>query len=128
MTIEEAENLKPIPKYIQNRIEKLDKKAFKQPDSHVRFYAYLFMWKRKETIKITVAVKHYRKQLYMKQVAIHALHGVCCFVKDMEYNSYLAMGYKVGWYDQGISKYKQCYSATVGVGRTINITTLMRLS
>ncbi len=109
MTIEETEKLKPIPKYIQKRIEQRDKKYFDKPDGHVRFYAYLSMWKRKEPIKITVAVKHYRKKLYMKQVAIHALHGVRCFVKDMEYSSYLTMGYKVGWYDQGISKCQTWY-------------------
>lgn len=109
MTIEEVDNLKPIPQYIVRRIEKLDKKYFEEPDGHVRFYAYLSMWKRKELIKITVAVKHYRKKLYMKQVAVHALHGVRCFVKDMEYCNYLSMGYKVGWYDQGISRYEQWY-------------------
>ena len=109
MTINEVERLKPIPKYIRERIERSDKKDYPTPCSQLRFYAYLFLWKRKEPIKVTVAVKHYRKKLYMKQVAVHALHGVRCFVKDMEYCNYLAMGYKVGWYDQGITKCKKWY-------------------
>ncbi|MCM1220843.1 MAG: PcfJ domain-containing protein [Lachnospiraceae bacterium] len=109
MTIEEAEKLKPIPKYIRQRIERQDKSDYGLANGHVRFYAYLFLWKWKEPIKITVAVKHYRKKLYMKQVAIHALHGKQCFVKDMEYSSYLTMGYKVGWFDQGIAKHETWY-------------------
>lgn len=109
MTFEEVEKLKPIPKYIRERIIRLDKKCFPSPYGQLRFYAYLFLWKRKEPIKVTVAVKHYRKKLYMKQVAVHALHGVRCFVKDMEYGNYLAMGYKVGWFDQGITKNEYWY-------------------
>lgn len=128
MTIEEVENLKPIPKYIMHRIEKLNKTYFAEPDGHVRFYAYLTMWKRKELMKITVAVKHYRKKLYMKQVAVHALHGVRCFVKDMEYCSYLAMGYKVGWYDQGITKCEKWYESRGWAGRRINTMIPMPIS
>ena len=108
MTIEDAEKLKPIPKYIRARIERMDRK-FYGIDGHLRFYSYYALWKRKELIKITVAVRHYRKKLYMKQVAIHALHGKLCFVKDLEYSSYLTMGYKVGWYSEGIGQYKPWY-------------------
>ena len=72
MTIEDAEKL-TIPKYIAERIRKADLKEHTTPDKHLRFYAYLALWKRKELIKITVAAKHYRKKLYMKIVAIHAV-------------------------------------------------------
>ena len=57
MTIEDAEKL-TIPKYIAERIRKQDFKAYRVPEKCVRFYSYLKLWKRKEFIKITVAVKN----------------------------------------------------------------------
>ena len=108
MTIEDAEKL-TIPKYIAERIRKADRKANPAPQKCVRFYAYLALWKRKELIKITVAVKHYRKKLYMKIVAIHGVHANKCYVKDLEYNYFGAMGYRVGWFDEGIQKYDKWY-------------------
>lgn len=78
MTIEDAKKL-TIPKYIIERIRKQDFKAYRTPEKCVRFYSYLNLWKRKELIKITVAVKHYRKKLYMKIVAIHGLHASKCY-------------------------------------------------
>ncbi len=45
----------------------------------------------------------------MKQVAIHGLHGKRCFVKDMEYGSYLGMIYVVGWFAEGLQKYEKWY-------------------
>ncbi len=103
MTIEDAEKL-TIPKYIAERIRKADFKVYPAPENHVRFYSYLALWKRKELIKITVAVKHYRKNLYMKIVAIHGVHANKCFVKDLEYNYFGAMGYRVGWFAEGLQK------------------------
>lgn len=108
MTIEDAEKL-TIPKYIAERIRKADFKEHTTPDKHLRFYAYLALWKRKELIKITVAAKHYRKKLYMKIVAIHAVHANKCFLKDLEYNYMGAMGYRVGWFAEGLQKFDKWY-------------------
>lgn len=105
-----AEHLRPIPKYIRKIIEQTDKLSFTEPFKCVRFYSYLSVWrKHNELIKITVAVKHYRKKLYMKQVAIHTLHCPHCFVKDMEYNYFGGMGFRVGWFAEGIQKRPRNY-------------------
>ncbi len=69
MTIEDAEKL-VIPKYIVERIRKRDEQDYGTSYVYLRFYSYLALWKRKELIKYTVAVKRYRKKLYMKVVAI----------------------------------------------------------
>lgn len=53
-------DIRPIPKYILRLIEREDKKEFPTPNKQLRFYAYLAIW-HKELIKVTVAVKHYRK-------------------------------------------------------------------
>ena len=108
MTIEDAEKL-TIPKYLAERIRKADLKVHPTPEKSIRFYSYLALWKRKELIKITVAAKHYRKKLYMKIVAIHGLHASKCYLKDLEYNYYGGMGYRVGWFDEGIQKYDKWY-------------------
>ncbi len=108
MTIEDAEKL-VIPKYIVERIRKRDEQDYGTSYVYLRFYSYLALWKRKELIKYTVAVKRYRKKLYMKVVAIHAVHSDKCFVKDMEYNYFSSMGFRVGWYDTGIQKYEKWY-------------------
>ena len=108
MTIEDAEKLM-IPKYITERIRKADFKVNPTPEKSIRFYAYLALWKRKELIKITIAAKHYRKKLYMKIVAIHGLHAHKCYIKDLEYNYMGAMGYRVGWFDEGLQKYDKWY-------------------
>lgn len=99
-------DIKPIPKYIQNAILKKDKEFYPQPDSHTRYYAYL-VTRRNELMKITVAMRYYRKKIYMKQVAVHTLHGTECFVKDMYFN-YIS-GYITGWYEEGLSKYGKWY-------------------
>lgn len=109
MTIEDAEKLKPIPKYIVECIRKRDEQDYGTSYVYLRFYSYLALWKRKELVKYTVAVKRYRKKLYMKIVAIHAVHSDKCFVKDLEYNYFSSMGYRVGWYDTGIQKYEKWY-------------------
>ena len=100
--------IRPIPKYIMRMIERADKKDFKQPDKQLRFYAYLTLC-QKELVKVTVAVKHYRKKRYMKAVAWHGLHSEECFVKDIEYNRFCGMAYRVGWYDEGIQPGKRWY-------------------
>lgn len=105
-----AKDIKPIPKYIERRILKLDSKLYPSPYSFVRFYAYLAIWK-KELVKVTVAVKHYRKKRYIKQVAVHGLRSEQCLVKDMEYNYFGTMGFRVGWYEQGLYNYRKWYES-----------------
>lgn len=99
--------LKPIPKKIVNKIQKLDLKVHPEQNGKHRFYAYLTVWED-ELIKITVAVKNYRKKWYCKQVAVHGVHSETCFVKDMEY-VYFGMGFRVGWYDEGLQNYQRFY-------------------
>ena len=96
------EKIKPIPKKILADIKKREIKA----DGHTRYYSYLTE-NEKELVKVTVAVKWYKGELYYKQCAVHGLHSDKCFVKDMEY-TYMG-GYQVGWYDMGISKKEKYY-------------------
>ena len=95
------EYVKSIPKYMTEKIRKTDLKKYEAQDGHVRFYAYLAIWS-KELVKVTVAVKNHKKKWYCKQVAVHGIDSEKCVVRDMEYNSYLAMGYSIGWHDMGI--------------------------
>ena len=101
-------DIRPIPKYILNKIRKADNKNCPSPDGHVRCYAYLTTWKN-ELIKVTVAVKHRYKKWYCKQVAVHGLNSEKCFVKDMEYCYCASMGFRFGWYEEGLQKYKSWY-------------------
>lgn len=88
--------VKPIPKRILAQIKRKDKKTYSTPSGHTRFYSYLATWK-KELVKVTVAVKHYKQKWYCKQVAVHGLHSPNALVKDVEY--YTIAGYVVGWND-----------------------------
>ena len=101
-------DIKPIPKYILERIRKTDNKNYPNPDGHVRCYAYLTTWKN-ELVKVTVAVKHRYKKWYCKQVAVHGLNSDKCFVKDMEYCYCAGMGFRFGWYEEGLQKYEQWF-------------------
>lgn len=103
MTIDD---IKPIPKYIIKLIEKKDNKVYSEPNGTTRFYAYISRFK-KEIIKITVAVKHYKGKRYYKQVAIHGLNAKNCFARDMLV--YYIGGYHVGWFSEGIQKYEKWY-------------------
>ena len=109
-------DIRPIPKRILAIIRQADEQKFPQPNGHVRFYSYLTT-ARRELIKITVAVKHIRKKWYCKQVAVHGVYSSKCYVKDMEYCGYCGMGFRVGWYDEGIQPDKKwfergwCYAA-----------------
>ena len=49
-------DVKPIPKYILEKIKRKDLQLHKEQDGHTRFYAYLVKWKD-ELVKVTVAVK-----------------------------------------------------------------------
>lgn len=101
-------DIRPIPKYILKQIQRIDKKNYPNPDGHVRCYAYLTTWKN-ELIKVTVAVKNRYKKWYCKQVAIHGLDSNRCFVKDIEYCYCAGMGFRFGWYEEGIQKYEQWF-------------------
>ena len=101
-------DIKPIPKYILEKIRRKDKQYCTQQKGPVRFYAYLAVW-RKELVKITVAVRNYRKQWYYKQVAVHGINTEICYVKDMKYSYYSGMRFQVGWYDQGLQSYRKWY-------------------
>ena len=101
-------DIRPIPKSILKRIRELDDKYYPSPDGHVRCYAYLTTWKN-ELVKVTVAVKHRYKKWYCKQVAVHGLNSDKCFVKDMEYCYCAGMGFRFGWYEEGLQKYEQWF-------------------
>ena len=93
------EKIKPIPKYIFKKIQKADKTHPYQGGSYTRFYSYLTK-NDGELVRVTVAVKNYRKKWHCKQVAVHGIHSKTCFVKDMAF--YYIYGNVVGWYEQGI--------------------------
>ena len=101
-------DFRPIPKRILAIVRQADEQNFPQPNGHVRFYSYLTT-ARRELIKVTVAVKHIRKKWFCKQVAVHGLYSSKCYVKDMEYCGYFGMGFRVGWYDEGLQKYRNWY-------------------
>ena len=88
--------IKPIPKTIVAAIKRKDKNRYKTPCGNTRFYSYLSTWK-KELVKVTVAVRHYKEEWYCKQVAVHGLRSENALVKDVEY--FTVAGYIVGWYD-----------------------------
>ena len=104
-------DIKPIPHYIIKAILCEDKKLYPEQRGTTRYYAYLIT-RRKELIKITVAMRYYRKKPYLKQVAIHAMHSKECLVKDMCFN-YLS-GYITGWYAEGLSRYRKWYEGGWG--------------
>lgn len=102
------EKIKPIPKYIVERIKKLDKKEYPSPSGRTRYYAYLTK-NDKELVKVTVAVRHFYSKWYCKQVAVHGVHSDECFTKDMAY--YYTSGYVTSWYKEGLSKKAKGYES-----------------
>ena len=96
--------IKPIPKSMVAAIKRKDKKAYSTPCGNTRFYSYLAVWK-KELVKITVAVKHYKEKWFCKQVAVHGLRSENALVKDVE--CFYAAGYVVGWNDMKASPRKK---------------------
>lgn len=95
--------IRPIPQHIAKQIRRRDERL--GVDGNVRFYAY-FAKVKGELVKITVACKNYEKQWFCKQVAVHGVHSENCLVRDMEYT---IMGFRVGWYDLGLSNYTKQY-------------------
>ena len=95
------EHIKPIPKYMEKKIRALDRKKCPEQKG-LRFYSYLTKLDS-ELVKITVAMRNKtKKQVLIKQVAIHGVDSDKCFVKDMEYNYLGIYAYRVGWYDEGV--------------------------
>ena len=103
------EKIKPVPKYIVERIRRYDKENLTCAPGHTRFYSYLTK-NDGELVKVTVAVRHHYKQWLYKQVAVHGLNSKECFVKDMVF--YYIAGYQVGWYEQGLQKSERWYEST----------------
>jgi hypothetical protein len=104
------EYIKPIPKYIISRIRKLDKLRCPEQKGTVRFYSYLTKINN-ELVKITAAVKTFRKEWHCKQVAIHGVKSVICLVKDIQYCGYVGMGFRVGWYAEGLAKQRKWFES-----------------
>ena len=102
------EKIKPIPKYIQKEIKLYDDQLKTAPFGRTRFYAY-FTKNDGELVKVTLAVREYKKQWYCKPVVVHGIHSDRCFGKDIKF-TYIA-GYTVGWHDRGLSKYPDWYES-----------------
>ena len=98
------EFIRPIPKCIIAKIQRLDKKHCPEQKGQYRAYSYLTAV-RQDLVKITVAVKNKAKKWYCKQIAVHGVRSEKCLAKDMRYN-YLG-GYSVGWHAEGL--YKEPY-------------------
>lgn len=99
------EKIKPIPKYILERIRKLDSEVHLQ-DGHTRYYSYLSK-NEGELCKVTVAVKCHKGNWYCKQCIVHGVHSERGFVKDMKFN-YVG-GYSTGFHDLGLYKNPEWY-------------------
>lgn len=106
------ENIKPIPKNIVQKIRHKDEQCYPHPYGYTRFYAYLTKMQG-ELVKVTVAVKHHRGEWYCKQVAWHGIRSEKCFLKDIEYCYLTGMGYRVGWYDEGLQPYRKWYECGI---------------
>ena len=103
-----VEKIKPIPKYIQKKIKRYDDILKPEHTGRTRFYAY-FTKNDCELVKVTVAVREYKKQWYCKPVVVHGVHSDKCFGKDIKFTC--IAGYSVGWHEQGISKYPDWYES-----------------
>jgi hypothetical protein len=99
--------IKPIPKYIVDKIRKADMVRCPDQKGECRFYSYLTKISG-ELVKITVAAKSFYKKWHCKQVAVHGTKSDECWVKDMEYK-YYGGGYRVGWYAEYCSKRPQMW-------------------
>ena len=97
-----VEKIKPIPKYILEKIKRLDKISNPTPNPFRRFYSYLTK-NDKELVKVTVAVKEHKGKWYCKQVAVHGLDSNHCYSKDL--NFFFVGGYTVGWAEEGLYRY-----------------------
>ncbi len=103
--------IRPMPKYIEKRIKKMDKQRKPEQNGVLRFYSYLAIWD-KELVKVTVAVKNRYKTWCCKQVIVHGVHSDLCLLKDIVY--YRMSGYSVGWWDEGHTTYPKWYEGGWG--------------
>ena len=97
--------IKPIPKYIQKIMTKIDNKRDLAYNSR-RFYSY-YTKNDGELVKVTVAARSGKGKVHLKQVSVHGLDSKVCFVKDMEFH-YIS-GHVVGWHSEGLTKHKPWY-------------------
>lgn len=102
------ENIKPIPKNIVQKIRHKDEQCYPHPYGYTRFYAYLTKMQG-ELVKVTVAVKHYRKKWFCKPIAWHGIHSDKCFVKDIEYCGFAGFGFRIGWYEESLQPYRRWF-------------------
>ncbi|MBQ9979179.1 MAG: PcfJ domain-containing protein [Clostridia bacterium] len=100
------EKIKPVPKYIVERIRRLDNKKNPTPSGLTRYYSYLTK-NDGELVKVTVAVRNQWKNWYYKQVAVHGIDSDICFVKDMV--RFFLGNLAVGWYEEGLTKSPKWY-------------------
>ena len=98
--------IRPVPKLLLKKIQKIDKASHSIQDGHTRFYSYLTR-NDGELCKVTVAVRNKREKWYCKQCAVHGIHSKMCFVKDMAF-TYIA-GYTVGWHEEGLTSQAKWY-------------------
>lgn len=97
----EIKDIRPVPKYMIERIRKLDQKL-NERSAKVRFYTYYTKFKG-ELASVTVAVKNHYKKWYCKQVVIHGIHSENVYLQDIG----MTMGFlQIGWYREGITKYR----------------------
>ena len=104
------EKIKPIPKYMIERIRKAEETNPWRNSGHTRFYSYLTK-NDGELVKITVACKNKLDgPLWRcKQVIVHGIHSKDCFLKDIVFHF---MGnYSVGWFEQGLQKCRKWYES-----------------
>jgi hypothetical protein len=94
-----AKKIRPIPKYLLAKIEKLDKKLCPDQKGHLRFYAYLTKM-QSELVKVTVAARTFYGKWHCKQVAVHGTKSDKCLVRDLEYCC-IGYGFRVGWHSEG---------------------------
>ena len=95
------EFIKPIPKYIVEKIKKLDLKICPEQKGSRRFYSYLTSIKG-ELVKVTVAVVTRYGKWWHKQIAVHGVRSEHCIAKDMIFHR--LSGISVGWWAEGMYK------------------------
>ena len=95
------EYIKPIPKYIINKIRRLDELKRNGNEYGNSYYSYLTKID-KELALIVVACKIKNHQWLCKQVVVRTVHSEHCFVRDIEYSLF---GFCVGWYNEFIANY-----------------------
>lgn len=99
--MKKALDIKPIPKYITERIRKIDMTECPDQKGPHRWYSYLTKI-RGDLVKITVVTKTLYGKWHCKQVLARGVKSKLIWVKDMAHHR--MAGYLVGWNPEG---YKQ---------------------